>query len=128
MGLLDKLLNKDDGHADKETGDWLSKLDDQITESTVQPQDFTSSITDDDAPLATQVPKVLTTAEFSGPTGNINDHLQTLDVLPGASWSQISMAHKAALGNLGAEATVSERRRINCAYAALRVHGENTAF
>jgi len=122
MGLLDKLLKKDDGHADKETGDWLTKLDEQISEST-QPEAILVGA--DQAPA---VPHVLTTAEFSGPTGNINDHLQTLDVLPGASWSQISQAHSAALDALGEYATVADRRRINCAYAALRVHGENTAF
>ena len=121
MGLLDKLLNKDDGHADKETGDWLSKLDEQITESTVQTEGVSG-------PQAHAVPPVLTTAEFSGPTGNIADHLQTLDVLPGASWSQIASAHRVALENLGPDATVTDIRRINCAYAALRVHGENTAF
>ena len=122
MGLLDKLLNKDDGHADKETGDWLSKLDDQIAGSTALPENLTVGAPEPG------VPQVLTTAEYSGPTGDINDHLQTLDVLPGASWSQISKAHKTALQDLDSGATVTDRRRINCAYAALRVHGENTAF
>ena len=77
MVLLEKLLHMDnpDGEADKQTSDWLSKLDQQISGNTPPPP---------------PVPEALQAAHKAGPVGDVIDHLHVLSLDEGATWSEVS--------------------------------------
>jgi hypothetical protein len=117
MGLLDKLLNKNapDGEADKQTSDWLSKLDEQITESTGESSGTT--------PPPPPVPEALQPSRNPGPVGDVIDHLHVLSLDQGATWAEVTEAHRSAIAGIGDYGDQDQRRRINGAYAALRVNG-----
>lgn len=115
MGLLDKLLNKEgsDGEVDAQTSDWLSKLDAQISSATGETS----------PPPPPPIPEALQPARNPGPVGEIEDHLIALNLTTGATWSEVAEAHRSAIAGIGDYGDKNERRRINGAYAALRVHG-----
>ncbi len=115
MGLLDKLLNKDeaDGEADAQTSEWLSKLDDQIS--------MNSGESTTPAPPA--VPEGLRPVRNPGPVGDIAEHLEVLNLNAGATWAEVSEAHRSSIASIGDYGDQDQKRRVNGAYAALRVHG-----
>lgn len=119
MGLLDKLLNKDDGKNSGETGDWLAKLDEQV-EHTIE-----TGATTDQAKIPAALGGSMDSGKpkGDGPMGDVAEHLDVLHALPGSTWREVAQAYAEAKAELGPNPPRELIRRVNSAYAALRVKG-----